>query len=274
MHSLTSRNLRLAIIGSVALLVPQAASRADRFTIDFDPSNFSHPLRIDNAFFTLNQRSLQVFRGKSDDGCELDRMTITDNTKVIEHVEARVVHDIVFEDPRCDGSFEKTEDTLDYFAQDDDGNVWYLGEISQDCEDGNCKRNEGTWIAGEDIFKTGTKAIPGIAMLAHPRQHVGETYRQEFYPGHAVDEATVVQPDVTVELHRSNALPPKVFHHCINTKETTALEPDVVGHKYYCPNVGFVLETEQPGNFRSERMKPGTQPDPANDALRFRTVPR
>ena len=123
MHPLTSRNSRLAIIGSVALILPQTASRADRITIAFNPSHFSHPLKIDNAFFALPSRSLQVFRAKSDEGCELDRMAITDNTRVIEHVEARVVHDVVFADPRCDGSFEKIEDTLDYFAQDDDGNV-------------------------------------------------------------------------------------------------------------------------------------------------------
>jgi hypothetical protein len=72
---------------------------------------------------------------------------------------------------------------------------------------------------------------------------------------------------VTVKLTRNHALEPKTFHHCIKTKEFSALEPDTTGFKYYCPTVGFVLETEQPGNFRAERVEP-----PEDDALRFRKV--
>jgi hypothetical protein len=268
----TARKSSLILIGSLALLLPQAANAADRISIPFDPSRFSHPLRIDNTFFSLQPGTTQVFRGKGDEGCELDRVTVTHDTRQIDGITARAVHDVVFEDEKCNGNLAKAEDTLDFYAQDDAGNVWYMGEHSEDCEDGKCTRNEGSWVAGKDIFNVGTNAKPGIIMLAHPRQHEGDRYRQEFYPGHAEDEAIITNTDVTVTLTRHNALKPGVFHHCIKTKELSALEPEVVGFKYYCPQVGFVLETEQPGDFRSERVELSAVQ--TNDALQFRSVPR
>jgi hypothetical protein len=253
----------LPAFGLMILPLPQESGAAV-IQIPFKPSNFSHPLQIDNPYFTLKAGMVQVFRAKSDEGCELDRMTITHDTRRLDGVTTRVVHDVVFEDPKCNGDFSKIEDTLDYYAQDDAGNVWYMGEISKDCEDGTCKRNEGTWLAGQDVLDIGENAKPGIVMLAHPTK--GAQYRQEFYPGHAVDQAIVTEVDIPVKLTFSDAIPPKSFRDCIKTKEFSNLEPDTVGFKYYCPNVGFVLETEQPGNFRSERVNP-------DDALRFRTVP-
>jgi hypothetical protein len=187
-------------------------------------------------------------------------------------VTTRVVHDVVFSDPQCNGSMIKQEDTLDYYAQDDAGNVWYMGEISRDCEGDKCTRNEGSWIAGEDIFNIGTNAKPGIIMLAHPSAHVGDTYRQEYYPGHAEDTAQVVATDVTVHLTRTHALAPKTFHDCIKTKEKTALEPGVTAFKYFCPKVGFVLGTESPPASREERIQPPAV-NRVNDAFRFRTAP-
>lgn len=266
----TDRISRLALIGSLALLVPQAAS-AERITIPFDPSNFSHPLRIDNRFFPLKPGTTMVFRGRGDEGCEEFRIHVTGNTRQIAGVTARVVREVGFDDEQCNGNLEKVEDTDDYFAQDDAGNVWYLGEHSEDCEDGKCTRNEGSWLAGRDIFNTGTNAKAGIIMLANPRQNGGARYFQEQYPGHAVDEAIIVNTDETVRLTRRNALQPKVFHNCIRTKELTALEPEVVAFKSYCPDVGFVVETEDPGDFRAERIDPSAVQQ--NEALEFR-VPR
>ena len=142
--------------------------------------------------------------------------------------------------------------------------VGYLGEISKNCDGDQCSLDEGSWIGGEDIADIGTNARPGLVMLANPED--GVHYRQEFYAGHAEDEAVVTDDNVTVRLQFSNAIDPGIFHKCVKTKEFTALEPDVLGFKYYCPNIGLVLETEQPGNLRSERIDP-------NDALRFRVVP-
>lgn len=254
---------RSCLVAASTLFLSQA-SPAAIVSIPFNPSNFSHPLRINNPFFTLQADTQQVFRTKTDEGCETDRMTITDDAQEIDGVNARVVHDVVFSDDQCNGDLTKAEDTQDYYAQDDKGNVWYLGELSNTCDNDKCSLSDGSWIAGQDIFHIGTNAEPGLVMLAHPED--GMHYRQEFYSGHAEDEAIVVDDEVTVKLRLSNAIDPGFFHKCIKTKEFTALEPNVVGFKYYCPNIGLVLETEQPGNLRSERIDP-------NNALRFRVVP-
>lgn len=254
---------RLALVAASALVLSQA-SPAAIFSIPFNALNFSHPLRINNPFFALKAGTQQVFSTKTDEGCELDRMTITNDSRKIAGVTARVVHDVVFSDEQCNGNLTKAEDTQDYYAQDDKGNVWYLGEISKNCDGDQCSLDEGSWIGGEDIANIGTNAKPGLVMLANPED--GVHYRQEFYAGHAQDEAIVTDDNVTVRLQFSNAIDPGIFHKCIKTKEFTALEPDVVGFKYYCPNIGLVLETEEPGNLRSERIDP-------NDAFRFRVVP-
>jgi hypothetical protein len=247
-----SPKLKLALLGSLALLVPQAGL-AKLVVIPFNPSNFSQPLTINNTFFTLQPNTTQVFNSTSDSGCEVDVMTITNDTRTLDGVTTRVVHDVVYSDHRCNGTRTKIEDTQDYYAQDNAGDVWYLGEISNDCEGGSCTLSDGSWLAGQDILHIGQNAQPGIQMLANPK--LGAQYRQEFYRGHAEDQAIVTDTQLIVHLTFPNALPPKVFGGCIKTKEFTALEPDVVGFKYYCPKVGLVLETEQPGNIRSERVR-------------------
>jgi hypothetical protein len=245
--------IRLALIGLAGLLIPQT-SLADLVRLPFKPSNFAQPLLINNPFFTLQPNTTQVFDSKSNDGCEVDVMTITNDTRMLAGVTARTVHDVVFQDAKCNGSRTKIEeDTLDYYAQDNERNVWYMGEISKDCTAGSCTMNDGSWLAGQDIFHIGENAQPGVQMLAHPTP--GNQYRQEFYRGHAEDQAIVTNVHVTVQLTFPNALPPRIFTDCIKTKEFTALEPDTAGFKYYAPKVGLVLETEQPGNLRSERVR-------------------
>ncbi|MCA9624692.1 MAG: hypothetical protein KC731_36965, partial [Myxococcales bacterium] len=89
----------------------------------------------------------------------------------------------------------------DWYAQDDDGNVWYMGEESESFEyddDGNLigSSTEGSWEAGLDVAGTGEVAQPGFVMLASPA--VGDRYKQEYYPGEAEDEAKVLAVDEPV----------------------------------------------------------------------------
>ena len=79
---------------------------------------------------------------------------------------------------------ELVEDTYDWFAQDRDGNVWYLGEDSQEIDDGEVVSTEGSWEAGVD------GALPGIVMPAEPA--VGDAYRQEYYVGEAEDMFEII----------------------------------------------------------------------------------
>jgi hypothetical protein len=136
-------------------------------------------------------------------------------------VKCREIADKVY----VDGFLE--EDTLDWFAQDELGNVWYFGEDTRELDQaGNVVSTEGSWEAGVD------GALPGILMEARPR--VGDTYRQEFYPGVAEDMATVLALNKTVKV------PFGTFRDCLQTKEFTPLEPGQFESKYYAYGVGFI----------------------------------
>jgi hypothetical protein len=136
-------------------------------------------------------------------------------------VTTTVVRDRVWEDG------ELIEDTFDWYAQDNDGNVWYFGEDSKEIEDGKVVSTEGSWEAGVNGAK------PGIVMKANPQ--VGDAYRQEFLKGEAEDMGQVLSIDESVSIGSGS------YEKCLQTKDWTPLEPEVVEHKFYCKEVGNVV---------------------------------
>ena len=193
----------------------------------FNPDNFVRA--VDNRFFPLRPGTRYVYHGTEDGEVETNITIVTHDRKEILGISATVVFDRVF----VHG--ELKEKTFDWYAQDRNGNVWYLGEDTKEFENGKVTSTEGSWQAGKDGAK------PGIIMLAHPL--VGESYRQEFLAGEAEDQARVVARglDVTV--------PYGSFHDCIRTVEFTRLEPGVKEAKDFCPQVGFVKAHSVEGPF-------------------------
>jgi hypothetical protein len=188
-----------------------------------NPSNFV--ATIDNPFMPLPPGTNFVYVGDTGNGIESNVVSVTHNTNVILGVTCIEVHDVVF----TDGVL--TEDTRDWFAQDTVGNVWYFGENSQDLEDGLPVSLEGSWTAGVDGAK------PGIVMKANPT--MGDFYRQEFSLGNAEDLAEVIS------LTNSVMVPFGSFSNCLQTAETTPLEPDALEHKFYAAGVGEVLTIDE-----------------------------
>ena len=138
--------------------------------------------KIDNPYWPMKPGTRWVYR-ETAPGATTQRIvvTVTNRTKrVASGVDVLVVHD------RATEHGTVVEDTFDYYAQDQKGNVWYQGEDTTEFENGKPISKKGSWEAGVD----GAKA--GIVMLAHPR--VGRRYGEEHYPGHAEDRAQVAQP--------------------------------------------------------------------------------
>src|SRR5207237_9555321 len=104
---------------------------------------------------------------------------------------------------------ELTEDTLDWFAQDRDGNVWYFGENTHELEDGLITTIDGTFMAGVNGDK------PGIVMKAHPA--IRDFYRQEFSLDNAEDFAA------TLSLTETVSAPARTFHNSLKSQEITPL---------------------------------------------------
>ncbi len=185
----------------------------------FNPDHFVR--HVDNKFFPLKPGTRYVAVGE-EDGERIRNVTlVTDERKEILGISAVVVLDRVLGE---DG--ELIEKTFDWYAQDDRGNVWYLGEDTKEFEDGKVVSTEGSWEAGVK------GAVAGIIMPAHPQ--VGQHYQQEFFEGEAEDEARVTTRGVDV------TVPYGTFHTCLRTVEWTRLEPGVKEAKIYCPGIGFV----------------------------------
>ena len=199
-----------------------------------DPAHFS--TRIDNPYFPMKPAHGWVYRETDTHGA-VQRIVVrvTHRTKrVASGVVARVVRDTATQNGNV------VEDTFDYYAQDEAGNVWYLGEDTTEYENGKPVSKKGSWEAGVD----GAEA--GIAMLAHPK--TGRRYRQEHYPGHAEDGAKVLSRDEQAEV------PAGHYTHVLLTKDFNPLEPRALEYKLYAKGVGQVLAVGVSGDTGREEL--------------------
>jgi hypothetical protein len=195
---------------------PAAFIESQPYAQDIDPADFSDP--APNRYFPLEPGVLTIFEG----GGERVEVTVTHETKVILGVTATVITDQVF----VDGAL--AEDTIDWYATDNAGNVWYFGEQTAEYENGEITTTAGSWEAGV------AGALPGIIMLADPQ--IGDTYRQEFYAGEAEDLAEVYALGETVDV------PYGSYQDVLVTEDWTPLEPEVHERKWYAPDIGVVFE--------------------------------
>jgi hypothetical protein len=202
--------------------------------IELDPALFAG-VPVDNPYWPLARGSHWVYSETDGEGnVSRVEVTVLDETKEILGIQATVVHDVV----SLDG--ETLEDTLDWYAQDTFGNVWYMGEDTKELENGKVTSTEGSWQAGVD----GAQA--GVIMPAEPQ--AGMAYRQEWYTGHAEDTAEVVSLDESV------TVPAGAYDHLLKTREHTALEPDVVEEKLYAKGVGEVAANQTAGGTSIEKL--------------------
>ena len=201
--------------GSAEAVLPQGDE-----PVELDPGDFS--TTIDNPYWPMEPGTRWTYR-ETEGGEELKVVVIvtTETKELANGITARVVRDTVTQDG------EIVEDTFDWFAQDADGNVWYMGEDTAEFEDGKVTSREGSWEAGVD------GALPGVIMPADPQP--GMRYRQEYYEGEAEDNGEILSLDEMAEV------PFGQFKELLLTKDTIAIEPDVLEYKLYAKGIGPVL---------------------------------
>ena len=202
--------------GEAGAGLPQGSER-----VELDPARFT--TRIDNPWWPMAPGMRWTYSETDTEGSEQRvEVTVTSATKRIANgVTARVVRDTVTEDG------EVVEDTFDWYAQDAEGNVWYLGEETKEFEEGRATTSAGSFEAGVD----GAQA--GIVVPAHPE--VGMAYRQEYYRGEAEDNGEILSLDEMAEV------PAGRFDEVLLTKDTNAIEPHVLEYKLYARGTGPVL---------------------------------
>ena len=226
----------MVIALAVSLVAGQIADAASNraYSPNIDPTKFVD--RVDNPYLPLILGARWVYEGDTDAGREQIVVEVTDQTKEILGVTSVVVHDQAFVDGQL------VEDTFDWFAQDRAGNVWYMGEATQEFENGKPTTTKGSWEAGVKGAK------PGIAMRAHPRP--GQSYRMEYLKGEAEDEATILR------VNARGSVPYGGFSDAVKTKDFTRLEPNLLEHKFYAAGIGLVLEeTLKGGSGRIELIE-------------------
>jgi hypothetical protein len=202
-------------------------------SIQLDPADFT--VDITNKYWPMKPGDRWISSetdGKG--GVQRVEVTVQDGTHTVAAgVEARVVHDVVTRDGAV------VEDTIDWYAQDGDGNVWYVGEQTAEYENGHVS-TEGSWEAGVD------GAQPGIVVPADPKP--GLTYRQEYLKGQAEDQGAVLSTTEQV------GVPTGIYTGAMLTRDTTALEPNLVELKFYVPGIGPVLTLESSGGAGREEL--------------------
>lgn len=202
--------------------------------VTLNPADFS--TTIDNPYWPMKPGTQRKYRELDGDGSIVTvTVTVTSETKLIANgIRARVVRDTVRRDD------EIIEDTLDWYAQDTAGSIWYLGEDTAEFENGKITSTEGSFEAGVD------GALPGIAMPAEPK--VGQAYRQEYYKGEAEDNGEVLSISEMVDVKHGH------FDRVVLTKDTITIDPEVLEYKFYAPGFGPVLTLDISGGVGREEL--------------------
>ena len=197
--------------------------------VTLNPADFT--TKINNPYWPMKPGSKWVYRETDTTGARQKVViTVTSKTKKIANgITARVIRDVVTE------KGVTVEATDDWYAQDKDGNIWYLGEKTAEYKNGKVVTRHGSFEAGVD------GAQPGIAMPANPEP--GLSYRQEYYKGQAEDKAAVVtvgqeQVEVPYRFVKKNVL---------MTRERVPLEPRVQELKFYARGIGLLLSVHTDG---------------------------
>jgi hypothetical protein len=192
---------------------------------DFDRNKFSKSTTIDNRWAPLKPGTQFVTEGAATvDGERIRRrvvFTVTDLTKVVDGVRSVVIWD------RDYNNDVLVEAELAYFAQDDDGNVWQMGQYPEEYEEGKLVGHPA-WIAGLEGAK------PGILMRADPRLGTSD-YSQGWAP-----EVEYADRAKVLKMGQKTCVTTGCYEDVLLTQEWDEADPAAQQLKYYAPDVGNV----------------------------------
>ncbi len=282
---------RIAAATGAAIILSMSSGTAlagGFLDVSFEDAVFSNPLVLDNPYWPLrpdNQPRTFTYIGETEDECVIDQISVNDGdfgatykltTKdkdspyrkftAVQVVDTEWVFEDFEEFGECGLGLLVSEDidsdeaikekTLDWYAQDDQGNIWYLGEDSENFEDecgpypgfGDPDCLEGSWEAGtngapddeEEVIGEAGIVVPSNEPIAGEPLTSGAYWMQEV-AYEAEDMAKVLKLDTSLSVENGEAS--AEYDNCRTVKEWTALEPgESVEHKWYCADgPGLVL---------------------------------
>jgi hypothetical protein len=206
-------------------IVPAASAAALPVAEGLSAASFSDPTTVDNRWFPLVPGTRMVWEGHAlDDSEKLERKVVFNVTDLVKEI-AGVATVVIWELDYTDGELEEAE--LSFFAQDDAGNVWHLGEYPEEYEDGELSKHPA-WIAGSQ------RALAGIHMPADPSA-ADESYPQGWGPKVGWDDR-----GATYSMDEHTCTPVDCYDGVLVNKEFSRSEPGAFQLKYYAPGVGNV----------------------------------
>ncbi len=208
------------------LVVAQDSQTPARELEAFDPKKFSRSTLIANEWMPLKPGTRLVYEGTTieDDGTAAPHrvvINVTDLTKVIGGICTVVSWDLDY------SSNELVEAELAFFAQDDDGNVWRMGEYPEEYEDGKVVAALA-WLHGLE------NARAGIEMWAKPQLGT-PSYSQGWAPAVGWTDRGKVD-----QVGQKTCVPLRCYEDVLVIAETSKVEPDAHQLKYYARGVGSV----------------------------------
>ena len=209
----------------------EAAAKTKQAQKAFANAKFTHPREITNPWLPLASLKLDILEGKeAGKDLRIERSIKPEIRKTFkvgkQNVEMLVMEDREFENGAL------SEITLDYFAQSDDGTVFYFGEDVDGYKDGKIVGHEGAWLYGKQA------KVPGVLMPANPK--VGDEFRSEDVPKITTEDCEVLSFSDTV------TVPAGTYENCLKMKEV--LSDGGVEYKYYAKGVGCIRELPEGGD--------------------------
>lgn len=192
---------------------------------------FTNPRNITNPYLPLSSTKQDILEGMEGGAKFRVERTAKPDMKKSFKIGDQMVETLVFED-RAYEDGKLIEVALDYFAQDDNGTVFYLGEDVDDYEDGKVVGHDGSWLYGKDT------PAPGVIFSAKPT--VGQKWRTEDVSDEIGEQNEVVSISETVKT------PAGTYKNCVKVKEDLA--DGTIEYKYYAPGVGVVREQPHDGD--------------------------
>jgi hypothetical protein len=194
---------------------------------DFERAQFDDPTQIDNKWLPMRPGTQIVYEGSAivdEEGRQPRRVvtTVTDLTKVIDGVRTLVIWERDFT------AGQLNEPEIAFFAQDNSGNVWLVGEYPEEYVNGKFDKAPA-WISGQK----GARA--GISMPAEPRLGAPD-YAQGYAPPPVDfdDRARVYK------VSQKTCVPVDCYENVLVTEEFNPSEPGAYQLKYYAPGVGNI----------------------------------
>lgn len=206
------KRIKRTMIGAaVALAAANVAHGGGLLDIDFDDVTFSTPMTLDNPYWPLNPDGASrtfTYEGETADGCAVNKIYVnggpaggpTTGVKVLAGPYSALgpvleVLDIAYLDEECDGNLVEEEVTFDWYAQDNFGNIWYMGEASRDFG--------GVDIGGEEVECPTLTEVPlGTDPAGWPSEALYTECTAGSWESGVVggegDEAVVGQPGILV----------------------------------------------------------------------------